>query len=116
MAWPREDEFRRLLSAATKQMTKDGLDKIVAIGVKDMLLVRTTVTRHGKCSLHIPPSADLWPAHIPPEELKLPCVLVAHPCAGCVAVRGAVHIQSVGMHACHSSGTRTHTGAQIARL
>jgi hypothetical protein len=39
MAWRREEEFRNLLTAATKQMTKDGLDKLVSIGVQDMLQV-----------------------------------------------------------------------------
>jgi hypothetical protein len=49
MAWQREEEFRRLLDSNIKHLTKDGLDKMVAIAVKEMPQARddrSTLCRH----------------------------------------------------------------------
>jgi hypothetical protein len=50
MAWQRETEFKQLLSANIRHLTKEGLDKLVSIGVKDMLLVRTPCPAQRQCS------------------------------------------------------------------
>lgn len=34
--WGREDEFKRLFQAQMKRMTRDGLDTLVYIAIKDM--------------------------------------------------------------------------------
>jgi hypothetical protein len=55
MAWQRESEFRQLLSANIKHLTKDGLDELVAIAVKDMAVVRCLLCRQpvGRRSGHL---------------------------------------------------------------
>jgi hypothetical protein len=50
MAWEREDDFKKLLSANVKHLTKDGMDSLVSIGVKDMLQVRKLSYRHPPLS------------------------------------------------------------------
>jgi hypothetical protein len=41
MSWARERDFKRLLEANAKHLTKEGIDKMVAIALKDMNLVRS---------------------------------------------------------------------------
>ena len=41
MAWQREGEFKQLLSTNIRHLTKEGLDKLVSIAMKDMQSVRT---------------------------------------------------------------------------
>ena len=40
MSWAREGEFRRLLASSVKHLTKEGMETIVAMAVKDMAQVR----------------------------------------------------------------------------
>ena len=42
MAWQREKEFKQLLTANIRHLTKEGMDQLVSIAVKDMNTVRTT--------------------------------------------------------------------------
>lgn len=47
--WGREGEFRRLFQAQMKRMTRDGLDTLVYIAIKDMTEVGLRIVLCSRC-------------------------------------------------------------------
>jgi hypothetical protein len=50
--WAREDEFKRLFQAQMKRMTRDGLETLVYIAIKDMNEVSDDCSLVLSCAFH----------------------------------------------------------------